>query len=445
MMKFKKRAGRASVRERHKELRMILLAAITCISFVPTTLLAVLSFFHYQEIITDNQQQQLEIYTDQIERTLNTYYELENLSLDDRKEIKNYLFKSSDQYDVFLTDSNNKIVTPSKLWRSGDKFNIVENTLNEQLIFSQRPITLDGWLLIVSKRISEKELFFFQFELIIIYLLCIGTGLLLMYQLIKVLTRKLRESDIKRMALFSEISHTNRLTTLGKLAAGVAHEINNPLAALHQQTGLLHDLVEFSDDFPKKEKFISTTENIQAHVSRCQNITHQLLLLSQTGVDPKSNTDINELIHNIVYLFREKINHKIIKLQLQLENNLPMVLGDEDKIQQVLLKVITNAITSIDKDGNIQIRTNLKKNGFIEITIQDNGKGIEPSVLKHIFDPFFTTKDTGEGTGLGLAIAHGLVKGMGGEINVTNLQTGNGALFTVLLPSYNNDNENINN
>lgn len=443
-MKFKSGTDKASVRERHKELRIILLAAITCISFVPTTLLAILSFFHYQEIIADDQQQQLEIYTNQIERTLNTYYKLDNLSSKDREEIKQYLLRSSDQYDVFLTDRYNKFITPSKLWRPGGTFNSRELMNSKEYIISKRPLTLDGWSLIVAKRVAGKQLFFFQFELIIIYLLCIGAGLLLMYQLIKVLTRKLRESDIKRMALFSEISHTNRLTTLGKLAAGVAHEINNPLAALHQQTGLLHDLVEFSDDFPQKDKFITTTENIQAHVSRCQNITHQLLLLSQTGVDPKNKTDINELIHDLVYLFREKANRKKIKLQLQLENNLPLVQGAEDKIQQVLLKIITNAITSIHQNGTIQIRTNLQKNGFIEIAVQDNGKGIEPSVLKHLFDPFFTTKDTGEGTGLGLAIAHGLVKGMGGEISVTNLEAANGALFTVLLPSYNGDNENIN-
>ena len=446
-----------SVRERHKDLWIILLIAVACSSLVPTTLLAILSYYQYQHLLVEEQDQHLSVYADLLAQTVSLPLADKSTELQITSRAGGLAVQLPAEYDAFVMDEKGQIRSPSILFRAEDSATLQlisrqeKNTVQtvssqgQQILITSRLLRDDNSTLIIGKIAPTKIWYAFQFKLVAIFLFCTVIGLLLIYQLITVLTRKLRESDIQRMKVFSDIAHTHRLTTLGKLATGVAHEINNPLAALHQRTGLLHDILATAEHFPQQEKIRKTTDQMLSHIKRCQIITHQLLLLAEDRKPTEGDQTIaNDLIAELLIFFQEESNIRQITFETTLEPKLPAVHGEEDKIQQVLLTVITNAMTAIGSNGTIRINTETQNSDYIKINIEDNGRGIPPNVLKHIFDPFFSTLDTGEGTGLGLAIAHGLIKSLGGEITIENMVSG-GTRSSILLLRHIDTNENTDN
>ena len=445
-----------SVRERHKDLWLILLIAVACISLVPTTLLAILSYYQYQHLLVEKQDQHLRQYADLIAQTLLPLADKTTEQHTTHRD-RRFAVQLPAEFDIFIVDKNGLICSPSTLFSAEEGATLQLNSYQkattvqtvysggQQILITGRPLPNSNETLIIAQVAPVKTWYAFQFKLVVTFLFATTIGLLLIYQLIKVLTRKLRESDIQRMKVFSDIAHSHRLTTLGKLATGVAHEINNPLAALHQRTGLLHDILDAAEHFPQQEKLRKTTDQMLSHIKRCQIITHQLLLLAEDRqTSNNKQTNVNDLIAELLIFFQEESEIRRISFETNLAPQLPVAHGEEDKIQQVLLTIITNAMTAIGKDGTIQINTETNNNDYIKINIEDNGHGIPPNVLKHIFDPFFSTKDTGEGTGLGLAIAHGLIKSLGGEITIENMVT-RGTRSSILLLSDIDNNENTNN
>jgi two-component system NtrC family sensor kinase len=287
-------------------------------------------------------------------------------------------------------------------------------------------------VLIKEKYVHQVAWSSFRRRLVLIFLCCTAACLVISYSLSSMLTNRIRETDEKRQSLLTEAEHSNKLASIGRLAAGVAHEINNPLAIIDQKSGLMHDLLGLTEDFKYKGKFCTSIAGIQNSVGRCKAITHRLLGFARRMDVVLEEIELNELIQEVLNFLEKEAMYNRIRMELHFQKDLPTIYCDKGQLQQIFLNIINNAIDAIGKDGLIEIGTSLQ-GGDVLVRIKDSGPGIPPNILKHIFDPFFTTKAPGKGTGLGLSITYGLVKKLGGEITVSS-EVGKGATFAIRLP-----------
>lgn len=244
--------------------------------------------------------------------------------------------------------------------------------------------------------------------------------------------RYLRHSDMRRAKLLHNIEYTNKMATIGRMAAGVAHEINNPLAIINEKAGLLKDMVSFQKDFPQKEKANDLAEVILGSVERCSRVTHRLLGFARRMDVRKEEIDVPALVKEVVGFQKSEAEHREIQINVDTTHSIPHIISDRGQLQQVLLNIISNAMAAVSDDGRIDITISQASEKEVAVKISDNGSGISKRNLEHIFEPFFSTK--GEfGTGLGLSITRDIVRRLGGSIDVES-QVGKGTTFTVVLP-----------
>lgn len=273
----------------------------------------------------------------------------------------------------------------------------------------------------------------FQIKLTTMFFSCVIVAVFIILEISTVLTNHIRESDRKHQQLYSEAENNEKLASIGRLAAGVAHEINNPLSIINQKTGLVQDFMEMSDDFVHKEAMDEALEGVQNSVERCKTITHRLLgFARQTDVETEE-IDINNTIREVVDFLAKEATYNQIQIAFDLAHDLSKIISDRGPLQQVLLNITNNAIDAIGSNGKITLNTRQINEENVQINIIDDGPGMSPEVQSHIFEPFFTTKVTGKGTGLGLSITYGLVKKLGGNINVVS-EIGAGTTFEITLP-----------
>ena len=244
--------------------------------------------------------------------------------------------------------------------------------------------------------------------------------------------KRLRELDRRRAKIFHNIEYTNKMATVGRMAAGVAHEINNPLAIINEKAGLLEDLIRHTDNFPNSEKFIAITNSITGSVERCSKVTRRLLGFAKRMENKVETIDLGDLLKEVVGFQSTEVKHRNINIGYNIQENLPPIQSDRGQLQQVFLNIINNAFAAIENGGSIDINIADADNKRIAVTIKDNGTGISKENLEHIFEPFYSTK--GEfGTGLGLSITQDIVQKLGGEI-VVESKPGKGTEFKVILP-----------
>ena len=226
----------------------------------------------------------------------------------------------------------------------------------------------------------------------------------------------------------------HKMEAIGRLAAGVAHEINNPLAVINENAGLMKDLLELSENIEQnKEKFIGTLDVIFENVNRCRTITHRLLGFARRTDISYAVINVNDAVREVIGFLEKEILYRNIHLKLNLREDLPSVVSDKGQLQQVLLNIINNAIDAVEKGGLIEVFTDIKDESAVRVAVRDNGDGIPEDIIKHIFEPFFTTKEKGKGTGLGLSISYGIMRKMGGIILVES-KNDNGTTFIVEIP-----------
>ncbi len=240
------------------------------------------------------------------------------------------------------------------------------------------------------------------------------------------------ESDRTR----AQLTHAAKLASVGELAAGIAHEINNPLASISEEAGLIQDKSNpaFGRDLTTEE-LQGHLDSIQQSVYRCRDITHKLLgFVRKHDVDLRRH-DIHKLIDSVIDgLLRNELAVSSIKVERDYAHGLPEITTDGNQLQQVFLNIIKNAMDAIGgKAGRISIRTEKEADNIL-ITISDTGKGMSQPQLANIFLPFFTTKEPGKGTGLGLSISYGIVESLGGHVSVKST-LGEGSSFTISLPA----------
>ncbi len=248
--------------------------------------------------------------------------------------------------------------------------------------------------------------------------------------------KELMEMERKK-AVSDEISvQTSKLAALGKMAAGIAHEINNPLAVIGEKAGWLKDLLRTADlsQSPNFQEFSHTVAKIEQYVVRAKTVTHRLLGFARRMEPVSEKVNINSVMDEAIDFLENESRYRSIDIQTDYYPNLPLTLSDSGQLQQVFLNILNNAIDAIGKDGEIIIKTkHIAKNNEIAVEFADNGPGIPKEMLKKIFDPFFTTKEVGKGTGLGLSISYGILEKLGGRILVAS-EEGKGSTFTIYLP-----------
>jgi len=226
--------------------------------------------------------------------------------------------------------------------------------------------------------------------------------------------------------LEQQIRNSEKLASIGKLGAGVAHEINNPLGGI---LNCLYNLRKGTLSQARQDEYLASMED---GLRRVQKIVRQLLEFSQQHEPELSLTDINGVIERVLVLTDHALTAGRIRLEKRLQPDLPAVMADRHMMEQVLMNLILNAIQAIKGGGEITIRTRAEEE-TCTIDVQDTGCGIPPQHLSRVFDPFFTTKGVGEGTGLGLSVSLGIVERHGGRILVES-EVGKGTTFTVCLP-----------
>jgi PAS domain S-box-containing protein len=218
----------------------------------------------------------------------------------------------------------------------------------------------------------------------------------------------------------------DKLASIGRLSAGVAHEINNPL------TTILTTAMLIQEDIDPANPMYEELQTISNETLRCRKIVASLLDFARQTKPAKKHHKINDIIKECIRLTRKQAAFKDVQIEKALSEEVPKLLLDKEQIQQALINLILNATDATDPGGKITISTNfLSDDHFVDIKVSDTGKGIAAEVVDKIFEPFFTTREIG--TGLGLAITHGIIGRHGGDIRVQS-QPGQGTTFTIRLP-----------
>jgi two-component system, NtrC family, sensor kinase len=248
------------------------------------------------------------------------------------------------------------------------------------------------------------------------------------------MANRIAKLDYEKEMMNQQVIETGKLASVGELAAGIAHEINNPVAIMVEEAGWIQDLMgEGVDNQDNLAEFKRALQQIQTQGRRCKDITHKLLSFARKTDSRIQTLQLNELISEVVDLLSQKSRYANVDVQAQLQPDLPPIEASATEMQQVLMNMLNNAIDATEKKGGTILITSHADDDQIRMSIADTGPGIPASNLGRIFDPFFTTKPVGKGTGLGLSICYGIIHKMGGRIDVES-QMGKGTTFNIILP-----------
>jgi two-component system NtrC family sensor kinase len=296
------------------------------------------------------------------------------------------------------------------------------------------------WMLVISQSRAEvfEDVNHLNFVTLIFLHLCGLAILIVAVFTTRHMIATIRRRDLAADDLNRQLMQTGKLAAIGELSAGVAHEINNPLAIILTECQLMADAERQApiQDPEFKEQFRASLDQTQVQIGRCKRITHNLLRFARRTRSMLDTIQINSFIQEVVDLMAREAKTSGIKFIPDLQPDLPPVLSDPSQLQQVFLNLITNAVDAHNGKpyGAVTIRTRAgEKEEGVYVSVADTGSGIPRENLEKIFDPFFTTKPVGKGTGLGLSICYTTMKGLGGDISVKS-EVGEGTEFTLYLP-----------
>jgi signal transduction histidine kinase len=251
------------------------------------------------------------------------------------------------------------------------------------------------------------------------------------------LVDKVYQADQRRAMAVHEMEHSNKLASIGRLAAGVAHEINNPLAIINERAGVIQDIYTFDPAYKEHDKPKEHLVHILRSVERCTAITRRLLSFAR-HVDSSFDTVLlPEVLDEVIGFLDKEAEYRDIRVERRIPEGLPSIHSDRGKLQQIFLNLINNAFQAMEDGGHLvagldEVRDQ-SGTRWIKAVVADDGKGIPRKDLNRIFEPFFSTKRKKGGSGLGLSITYGLVQEIGGRISVDS-EVGVGTTFTIHLP-----------
>ncbi|MFA5111819.1 MAG: ATP-binding protein [Desulfobaccales bacterium] len=316
---------------------------------------------------------------------------------------------------------------------------VEEMTFEEEtFLYANSIIKLKKWVLVIREAPTEQLTPLLQARFLALLIALGGVLLIILgaYFTTRAMMKELLRMERKKAASDELVMQSSKMAALGKMAAGIAHEINNPLAVIGEKAGWIKDLLGM-EDVAKSENLQELSDavnKIEYHVVRAKTVTHRLLGFARRMEPLAERVSINSVLEESIEFLKNEARYRNIEIVANYAPDLPLTTTDPTQLQQVFLNLLNNAIDAIGKDGEITINTrSIPKNNVLTIEIHDNGPGIPKEVLDKIFDPFFTTKEVGKGTGLGLSISYSIIEKLGGRIMVAS-EDGKGTTFTIYLP-----------
>jgi signal transduction histidine kinase len=289
-------------------------------------------------------------------------------------------------------------------------------------------------LMIVKEKRDLLEPWFRTRILIIVFLLVSITVIMgVIAATVAYLVKKMRIADEQRLMSFHRLEYSNKLATIGRLAASVAHEINNPLAIINEKAGLIKDLFTIRKQYSGDDKLMAMVDSILRSVSRAGAITKRLLTFAKNFDASMETIYLGNVIEDVLGFMRKDAELRAINIKVDVPVDVPPIKSDRGKLQQIFLNIINNAFLAMKDGGNLDISVGRKDKENVSVRIKDDGCGISKENLDHIFEPFFSTRLKEGGTGLGLSITYGLVQELGGSIEVES-EVGKGTSFIITLP-----------
>jgi len=354
-----------------------------------------------------------------------------------------------DGNDIFIVKDDSTLVTPSENFgKQGTSFILEHDSFNQKFGIIDDKTTFEGEFFIAYAKIENSSLYvvlahskklfkdlwlkprlnlvgYLIVSIIIIVLAIMGTA--------TYLVGRIHRADSKRSEALHHAEYANKLASIGRLASGVAHEINNPLAIINQKTGLITDLFAMSEDHSSDERLIQLANDIMDAVTRCGSITRQLLDFARDMELKIQPLDLQEVIDQVLIFLGKEAERKSITISMDYPKPISGFECDRGSLQQIFLNLFNNALAAMEDGGKLDISIRPKNDDSVLIRVSDNGCGISNQNIIKVFEPFFTSKDDHFSTGMGLSITYGLVQEIGGDIRVKS-QVGEGTCFTLTLP-----------
>jgi two-component system NtrC family sensor kinase len=308
---------------------------------------------------------------------------------------------------------------------------------NHNSIYVTSRLKNEDWLLVYQQRVADAfaDLDNTFKRTTVIMLLGPLAVVIMAFTLSRMIVKRIAISDEEKQLMNKKVVEAGRLASVGELAAGVAHEINNPVAIMVEEAGWLGDLLEDEDGCKDENisEFKRAIEQIKTQGKRCKEITQKLLSFARKTDDSAQDVEINELLEELVALSAQRAKYSLVEITTKFQKNLPHLKLSLSELQQVFLNLINNALDAMEGEGGKLNLTTRQNENYIVVEVCDTGEGIPEANLNRIFDPFFTTKPVGKGSGLGLSICYGIVEKMGGKIEVKS-SVGAGTTFYVFIP-----------
>jgi two-component system NtrC family sensor kinase len=313
-----------------------------------------------------------------------------------------------------------------------------------EVIYAMAQIKGGEWTMVIQQEAADAFSDLQQTQRAVILIIFAGglgivvTSLIVSKRLVNRISQsdKDKESAVKKEQMMSQqVIETGKLASVGELAAGIAHEINNPVAIMIEEAGWIEDLLE-DEDLSKSEnekELYRALSQIRTQGRRCKEITHKLLSFARKTDSRVVEISVADLLTEIAYLSSQRAKYSNVEIKTSFEENLPPIPASETEMQQVFLNLVNNALDAMEKTGGIITLDAKRSDNDVIITVSDNGPGIAEANLSRVFDPFYTTKPVGKGTGLGLSICYGIIKKIGGDIHVRSTK-GEGTAFEIRFP-----------
>jgi two-component system NtrC family sensor kinase len=329
-----------------------------------------------------------------------------------------------------------RFVSGKRLEERGSKVEEVTES-GRKLIYVTTPMKNGEWILVYQQDASDafSDLYSARRLALVIFMVG-GLGIVFMALVLsRRVVSRIARADLEKEMMNEQVIEAGKLASVGELAAGIAHEINNPVAIMVEEAGWIEDLLEEEDlrGGRNLEEFRRAVNQIKTQGKRCKEITHKLLSFARKTDPTAKEIQLNDLVEEIVGLSEQRARFSNVKIKTSLAPDLPTVLASPSEMQQVLLNLMNNALDAMEKTGGTLEITSRVEGDNVVLDVADTGVGIPKQNLARIFDPFFTTKAVGKGTGLGLSICYGIIKKMGGEISV-NSAVGLGTTFHIRIP-----------
>ncbi len=329
--------------------------------------------------------------------------------------------------------------TPPVAQVSPRVFSHKNRILGDRSLFVTAQLKDGDWVLVVQQLKSDAYAIWYRTRNVSIAVLLLGSVAIVITSLYlaRRTVARISRSETEKEMMNERVIQAGKLASLGELAAGIAHEINNPVAIMVEESGWVEDLLEEPefDGLKNVEEIRRALSQIKTQGGRCREITYKLLSFARKTDPTEKTVQLNDLVNEVAGLSEQRARFSKVRVEKDLAENLPPVHVSPSEMQQVILNLLNNAIDAIDpkQGGTVRITTRTHDHSVV-LDVSDTGQGIPEANLARIFDPFFTTKPVGKGTGLGLSICYGIIQKMGGRITVQSA-VGAGTTFHIFIPA----------